>query len=331
MNRPQIAAYLVVSLLLLPTSVLSVEYFIDAGLGSDSNDGSRDAPWRTITHAISSVEGSEETPVTVLVAAGSYSGATNGETFPLTMKSWVSVIGKSRETTILDAEGLAYHVIVCDCVNHLIISGLTVTGGNAHDIRNNSGGGIFCIDSSPVIIDNIISENTALFAGGGIECGYGAPTISGNTIINNIVTFSAPAGLGNGGGIDSRFSSPLISDNLICFNSAGEGGGISCLEEGSPEIVDNLINQNDATYGGGVFCHYGLPSLRSNKITENRATLGGAIDAGYNSPVIENNWIAGNEASGDGGAINCPNANSSLIQYNVISSNNAGSRAPIIR
>ncbi|MBN2209529.1 MAG: DUF1565 domain-containing protein [Candidatus Coatesbacteria bacterium] len=129
--------------------------YVDAIRGSDDGDGSGLSPWRTITHALTSVEGSQAQPVAIHVAAGAYSASANGEGFPLEMKGWVSLIGEGEDITTLDAQA-ASGVIDCRSVEGVIIEGFTITGGMAQ-----SGAGIYCELSSPSIKHNTISGNAA--------------------------------------------------------------------------------------------------------------------------------------------------------------------------
>jgi len=155
-------------LIVLPNSWQDV--FVDAESGDDTNRGSELLdPFRTITHALGCVHGTEEKPVTVHVAAGLYAALGSGDFFPLIMKSWVSIIGEGPDTSILDAEGAANHVIECNGVNDLTIEGLTVTVGNADGTiwPDYCGGGICCYDnSSPTIENNTITGNSANDGGG---------------------------------------------------------------------------------------------------------------------------------------------------------------------
>ncbi|MBN1592797.1 MAG: DUF1565 domain-containing protein [Candidatus Coatesbacteria bacterium] len=149
------------------TAPSATDYYVDAVAGDDANDGSENSPWRTITHALSSVAATEGRPVAVHVAAGRYAFTTNGESFPLNMRSWVSLSGEDCETTILDAEELA-GVISCEAISGGCIERFTITGGCAL-----SGAGIRCSGSSPVVRDNAITGNHAENGSGGghIPCG----------------------------------------------------------------------------------------------------------------------------------------------------------------
>lgn len=195
------------------------DYYVDAELGDDDNDGSGNSPWRRICHALSSVRGTEATPVTIHVAAGTYSYTTNGEAFPLHMRDYVSLSGDDRETTILDGRDIADNIISCIGDEGVSIERFTITGGNADNEWPYSGGGIFCEACSPIIRANTINANSADFDGGGIYCEDGSPVIEDNMITNNFAKW------GRGGGIYCEAdSSAKIIRNTITGNSAEENG-----------------------------------------------------------------------------------------------------------
>jgi len=312
-------------------------YYVDADLGDDGNDGSEDAPWKTITHALNFVEGSEANPVTIHVAAGTYSASTNGETFPLNMKTKVSLSGEDRETTVLNAEDMAYHVIYCDGVNDLTIAGFTITGTNSGGgiycscssawISNNtitgnkgsSGGGISCYESSPTITHNTIANNSAGWFGGGIYCSYSSAWISNNIISGNSAGYA-------GGGIDCVHSSPAIRNNTIVGNSAERrGGGIRCIWDSSATIIGNTIADNwTGEYGSGISCIESSPMISENTITGNKsAELGGGIHCYGSSPMISENTIGDNSSGWSGGGICCEYLSSPTIENNAIEGNSA--------
>ncbi|MBN1593245.1 MAG: DUF1565 domain-containing protein, partial [Candidatus Coatesbacteria bacterium] len=72
MRRPATIFALSIALIASCCMAAPVDYYVDAEIGLDANDGSESSPWQTITHALDSVEGSEATPVTIHVAAGTY-------------------------------------------------------------------------------------------------------------------------------------------------------------------------------------------------------------------------------------------------------------------
>ncbi|HUT04592.1 MAG TPA: right-handed parallel beta-helix repeat-containing protein [bacterium] len=288
--------------------------YVDAEDGDDSNDGSEGAPWQTITHGLDSVTGTEDYPVTIHVGAGTYAESTNGETFPLSMESWVSLSGEHRDTTVLDAEGQAYHVISCEDVNNFTIENLTISGGKAEGPSNSdqSGGGIACSFSSPTISNNRITGNLAAY-GAGIYCWESSPTISNNKITANRARDDWAYLAGYGGGIYYRNSSPIIANNRISGNWATYyGGGIDCTSS-SAAISNNRISWNTADSGGGICCKDGSAAILNNTFIGNRATVGAGICSCNNSSLdIESNTIVWNMAR-DGGGIVCKEDSSAAI------------------
>ncbi|MCD6326924.1 right-handed parallel beta-helix repeat-containing protein, partial [bacterium] len=328
-----------------------VEVFVNGETGDDSGDGSQAAPFRTITHALAAVLAFEESPAAILVAPGTYSASTNGETFPLTMRSFVSMSGDGAGTTILDGERSANHIIYCVNVGNLIVEGFTITGGAAYgeSQANQFGGALFCASSSVRIQSNTITDNYSAVGGAGIYCHCSSPVIIGNTIsyntssdygggiccmqssptiLNNIITGNEAHCFG-GGVYCEGGSSPLIEQNTISGNTAlSFGGGIYC-ERSSPTISNNVINANvvppqatDINGGGGICCKDCSPMIAGNMITRNYAYLfGGGILCDESSPVISCNTISSNDTESLGGAIYCENGSSAMIMGNSIMRN----------
>ena len=175
-----------------------LDYYVDANSGSNDNIGTTiDKPWLTITHALSQVDPTTEEPAIIHVATGLYNTEL-GETFPIKLKSNMTLIGAGMDSTILDATGNKTTVMKISCVENVGVSGFTLTGGagNIYDSKYEdfpSGGGICLWLSSAVVRNCKITENSA-YQGGGIS-------------------FAAPLS--------------LITDCTISKNQAREGGGVS--------------------------------------------------------------------------------------------------------
>ena len=108
---------------------------LDEGCGFQNN------PFKTITRTLEMINPTESNPITIHLAAGTYSPET-GETFPISMISNVNIEGEDEETTILDAQQTA-RVVTMDFCDNNRISALTVTGGLEF-----SGGGVSLNQSS---------------------------------------------------------------------------------------------------------------------------------------------------------------------------------------
>jgi parallel beta-helix repeat protein/predicted outer membrane repeat protein len=189
----------------------------------------------------------------------------------------------------------------------------------ANSSANVSGGGIYCTNSHPMIINNKIWNSTA-YSGGGIYCGNSSPGITGNSILN--------CSAGNGGGIFCiSYSNPMISNNTISDNAATNnyGGGI-LVYNSSPVISGNFISNNTALeYGAGIHCtNNSVAVITTNTIYNNTVTLygGGGIYYSGDSPntTISYNKLCNNKASTDGGGIFGSGTNNT-ISNNVIANN----------
>ena len=114
---------------------------------------------------------------------------------------------------------------------------------------NWAGGGIFAEGGDPLVIDCVIENNTGgSWGGGGIGCEFSAMEIYGCTITANF-------GYESGGGIMAQDSAPVIVGNQIYGNDGGSyfGGGIGCRNS-TPVITDNFVADNGGCqYGGGLF------------------------------------------------------------------------------
>jgi hypothetical protein len=219
--------------------------------------------------------------------------------------------------------------------------------------EDNNGGAIYCSSSSPTIINNTISRNSApyfswppnLGFGGGIYCGNNAnPIISGNTISENSCdgggggiycgnnanpiisgnTISEDSCNGGGGGIYcGNNSNPLLLDNSIIGNFAYPNGGAIFLTNSNPFISGNFLSGNTAyESGGGIYCINSNASILGNTLTGNLGNYysGGGIYCLNGNPTINGNIIQGNSSNTSGGGI-CCTASSPDISGNFILEN----------
>jgi hypothetical protein len=242
------------------------------------------------------------------------------------------------------------NITIRNCLIDSCEAGTGSFGGGAIELTNNSnptiencvirgnfsagyGGAIFCNSSSPIIRDNIISDNIAGYYshafGGGIACvNHSSPMIERNQIVDNIVQASGSFSVRNGcgGGIFcSNGSNPMIVGNLIAGNTVrnepqttSNGGGIYCA--GSDPMMHNNIIVNNAAEGnsgGGIYFYNSEPVLTNELIGRNYAGEygGGIFIDGVSTLVINNTIIWGDSAllTGDGIFIDFPSV--AFISY----------------
>ncbi len=191
------------------------------------------------------------------------------------------------------------------------------------DCHAYSGGGIFMFNhSSPKILNCLIQNNSAT-AGAGIFCDtYCNPIIRNCTIISNNAS-----GANGGGGIYCYWdSNPLIENCLISNNFGDSNGGGLHLQRSSPTIINTVIKNNAASWcGGGICCYtYSSPSLKNVLIANNQASSamvnnrGGGLYCNYEcDPVLINCTVVDNDADDLGGGMSCQQ-NSHIIITNGI-------------
>jgi len=231
--------------------------------GDNTNSGlSWGDPLQTIGYAHSMIMADSLDPHTIHLAPGTYSPNTNGEGFPITPVSFVSLQGSGESETVLDADS-SNHVMFFMDVHNMAVHGLTITGGSADE-----GAGIYCISSSPTLSNMTITNNTASGTwayGGGMSCVQSSPTLTNVTIDNNKTLASGT--YASGGGIFSRYNSALsLTDVFISNNiTSGEeatGGGI-CSYDASLILNNAAITGNSAvgsnwSAGGGIYFRHNV-------------------------------------------------------------------------
>lgn len=241
---------------------------------------------------------------TILVAAGTYVERINFNGKAITVRSDAGAPG-----TVIDGNlGGSVARFTSGEGPGSVLDGFTLTNGRAYGGSYKFGGGIYCIDASPLIINNIITGNVAEGGSGNYGAGICCDAASSAYILGNRITDNNASGAKSyGGGIYCYCSSPSIIRNKISGNSAGTwGGGIFSKGSPSPKIAGNLISGNDAGNGGGGIGLYdgSFPLITSNTISGNTAaSSGGGIFFRNATAVITNNTIVANTAGYFGGGI----------------------------
>ena len=173
---------------------------------------------------------------TVLVADGVYTGRSN-----------VSLDFMGKSITVKSVNGAQSTIVDCQGQNTRgfyfrngeteisALDGFTVTNGS----------GVYCSNSSPTIVNCIISNNQAQ-NGAGIVC-YSS---SSPVIINCIFTDNQSQ---NGGGIYCENSSPSLTNCMIVGNQAGSNGGGFFCNNSSLNIINCTVTENRAKSGGGIY------------------------------------------------------------------------------
>jgi len=201
-----------------------------------------------------------------------------------------------------------------------VLEGFTITKGTGtlDGMSRYSGGGVYCKDSSPTIINNFITYNTCNWQGAGIYC-YN----SNARIENNMITFNT--GSDDGGGIFCNLGRPEVISNTISNNESEDGGGLEFQDtEARVEnnlVTYNIVNGNGSGGGAGVFCENLVTTNKAyfinNTICFNIAyngPTGGGICVQNADPVIANTIVCDNFAD-EGPEIYADSGSNPLVEY----------------
>lgn len=179
-----------------------------------------------------------------------------------------------------------------------IIQGFTITGGAGTKWLDEHGAGIFregggllIQNAAPTIRYNYIMGNAVTNAtgvastgGGAMRCGDSNPVIINNIIVNNTAD-------GYGGGLVFNYCDhAVVKNNIIAYNTGGEdygGGGIWATGTGITQVVDvinNTIAYNTATgsgayggKGGGIFIFSVTVNVRNCIVWNNNQAVGNPL------------------------------------------------------
>jgi hypothetical protein len=174
------------------------------------------------------------------------------------------------------------------------------------------GGGIYCKNSSPVIINCNIVWNIAAGSGGGIGCENSSAIILGCNVRDNDAWINDDRVDQHGGGIYCKGGDPLILFGMIVSNDARWSGGGIAVEQGNGTLISNveIIENHCWASAGGIYSQgnpSGDPNADSNnpnviidncRIVYNWGYWSGGVSSNYGSFAdIDDSTIAWNVAS----------------------------------
>lgn len=261
----------------------------------------------------------------------------------------VQVIGTASNpmTTVIHGGRRGTTVSMFGSDPNTLLSGFTVTGGlgisgggiqitGGGIVSNNTitfnrasgfgvliplGGGVSA-SGSPLILDNMIFNNTVIGGqGGGIAVTGGLPLVTRNMIMGNKALAGTNSFFGYGGGVAVLVpaTGAIVTSNVIVGNHADQGGGGIDVYRSRPVIAGNTITGNMAGLKGRSVGHgAGIeiagqkgavtltdPRILNNLIYENRALAnGGGVDVLYASPLYRNSSLFGNSPNNFSGKSN---------------------------
>ncbi|OQX73957.1 MAG: hypothetical protein B6D61_12000, partial [Bacteroidetes bacterium 4484_249] len=239
---------------------------VDANLyvspyGDDANNGlTPEEPLKTIWYAYKKIYPDSTNPNSINLLSGTYSRSSNAELFPISARSYVSLIGDSSNNTILDAELNSYHLRSNNLTRNYLLSNLSFINGYGLQQITDQHGSVFLNYNKNVCFQNISITNCT--GGSALTSGHSDSTLIFNSKISN--NYGAGISIGNSESTKKWFSikntivektGPSYSTNML------EGGlGISVASSYfgnyfDGEIINTQINENkvkfDPIWGNG--------------------------------------------------------------------------------
>lgn len=192
------------------------------------------------------------------IAAGTYFQGGQIDTAGKAVHLRGAVDATGRPLTVLDGAN-DHGVLLCRNKEgaDTILENLVVRNGSG-----NFGGGLYCFNSHPSIINCTFRDNRATqYYGGGVYLAVSDPVISNCRFLDNTAAQ-------HGGGIYLDFSSPQLSNCIFEGNAASLSGGGLYSGFGSDSTVSACeFIANSAPRGGGIFVTSNTEMIRISTVT----------------------------------------------------------------
>ncbi|MCX6346295.1 MAG: right-handed parallel beta-helix repeat-containing protein, partial [Armatimonadetes bacterium] len=295
-------AYFPVPVMRVPRDSASFIIYVDASNGDDENDGqSWETAVATVTQALTMspfeiwvAQGTYQERITLTDGVALYGGFAGDET-SRAQRNW------AIHETILDGEDGGSVVTISNCTSSATrLDGFTIKNGSGTEF-------IKYYDRDPYIV----------FYGGGIYCVNSLPIIANNTIINNSAVDEYYESCG--GGIYCEASTPLIWSNTIgkefCSNVSNRGGAIylkNCSAQSAIAANNICYNANNS-----VYCYFSPAQICGNTIAYSEAA-GIYVEYGAGKVIVNDNIVTDN---GDGIKLYYISAE---VKHNIVERNGLG-------
>ena len=210
------------------------DLYVDPATGDDANDGLTPATaLKTVSYACKLIASDSTNQLTIHLLDGIYSPSTNQERFPFNGRSYVSLVGESKENTIFDADSSYYFYMSSGYQTTFSLKNITMRNAFEGD-KEMSGGGMYFLPCVNATIENILIH----------DCNHsGRPGLSldhpDKLTIKNLECRDLKGGrvLSFGNALNDKYRTFRCENISIrnCkpgvnpFQSGGEGGGMAII------------------------------------------------------------------------------------------------------
>lgn len=293
------------------TNISSSDTF-EAHISPDGNDdlgdGSQKNPFNSLRYAIDYTSNDS----TIYLAEGKYVGEDNRN---ISLNKSVTLIGESKENTIIDCESLG-RLFTMNSNSKLTLIDLTLTNGDA--VNN---GGLIYNEGGEITIKNCILRNSKAIVNGGVIYSFGTLNIEDTCFTNN-------SAYQYGGVLYTSGTTNIKNSNFTQnFLTSIEAVGGCIASDGIINLEGCLFSKNYVPYSAAALLNLGnatINNCRFEYLTTNYTA--GAI-SNHNYAVINNSYFGYNEVQYYAAAFLAPPSGHHVITkvYNtIIEQNHAG-------
>ena len=291
------------------TSSDSFEAYISPDGDDNLGDGSQENPYNSLRYAINYTSDDS----TIYLKEGKYAGENNRN---ISLNKSVTLIGKSKENTIIDCESSG-RLFEMNSNSKLTLINLTLKNGNLTD-----NGGLIYNDGGQITIKNCILSNSRGYKNGGaIYNNFGTLNIEDTCFINNSAH--------QYGGVLYTLGETNIKNSNFTQNflTAKESVGGCIASNGKLNLDRCIFSENFVVYSAAALLNLGnatINNCRFEYLTTNY-TAGGISN--HNYMLINNSYFGYNDVKYYAAAILAPPSGQHVITkvYNTIfEQNHAG-------
>lgn len=291
------------------TSSDTFEAYISPDGDDNFGDGSEKNPYESIRHAVNYTSDDS----TIYLNEGIYTGEDNRN---IILNKTVTLIGKSKETTVIDCESSG-RLFNMSSNSKLTLINLTLKNGNSTD-----NGGLIYNEGGEITIKNcIIRDSQAFLCGGAIYNNYGTLNIENTLLTNNTAT--------QYGGVIYTLGFTTIKNTNFTENimTAKESVGCCIASGGKIDLDGCIFSKNHVVYSAAALLNLGNATINNCRFVNLTTNYTAGAISNHNYAVINNSYFGYNDVKYYAAAILAPPSGHHVITkvYNsIFEQNHAG-------
>lgn len=296
------------------TSSDSSEAYISPNGDDVSGDGSQKNPYASLRTAINHTSDDS----TIHLDEGIYAGEDNRN---ITLDKSVTLIGKSKEKTIIDCESTG-RLFTMSSASKLTLIDLTIKNGNS-----TGNGGLIYNEGGQITIKNCILRDCQAYPNGGvIYSNLGTLDIEDSSFTNNSAFQYGGVIYVNG---DTTIRNSEFTENFL---TAEKAVGACIASGGRINLEGCLFSKNFVEYSAAALLNLGNATIDKCRFEYLKTNYTAGAISNHNYALINNSYFGHNDVRHYAGAILAPPSGHHVITevYNsIFEYNHAGAHGAI--